>query len=82
MISKVENMLQEVLKWNNTLDIPIIISLKNNALRKIIRCFFYAARRPVALGFAGETASGKTTIANEIINGLADLQIKKKFKIS
>ena len=77
MISKVESMLHEVLKWNDTLEIPIIISLKNNALRKIIRCFFYAAKRPVALGFAGETASGKTTIANEIINGLANFAINE-----
>lgn len=70
-------MLREVLVWNNSLEIPIIISLKNNALRKIIRCFFYANNRPIALGFAGETASGKTTIANAIINGLADFAIKE-----
>jgi len=71
-IFKIENMLQEVLEWNNSLEIPIVISLKSNAIRKIIRCFFYAIRRPVALGFAGETASGKTTIANELINALID----------
>ncbi|MCQ2957510.1 MAG: hypothetical protein MJ180_01255 [Candidatus Gastranaerophilales bacterium] len=69
-ILKIENMLLEVLKWNDSLDIPIITSLKNNALRKIIRCFFYAKNRPVAIGFAGESASGKTTIANEIIREL------------
>lgn len=80
MISKVESMLHEVLRWNSSLEIPIIISMKNNALRKIIRCFFYAERHPVALGFAGETASGKTTIANEIINGLADFAINENIQ--
>ena len=69
-IFKIESMLQEVMEWNSNLEIPIIISLKNNAIRRIIRCFFYASRRPVALGFAGETASGKTTIAAAIISGL------------
>lgn len=69
-ISQIESMFSEIIEWNNSLEIPIIISLKNNALRKIIRCFFYAAKRSVAIGFAGETASGKTTIANEIINAL------------
>ena len=70
-IFKIESMLQEVLKWNDNLDVPIIISFKNNAvIRKIIRCFFYASKRSVALGFAGETASGKTTIANELINAI------------
>ena len=47
-----------------------IISFKNNAIRKLIRCFFYAARRSVTLGFAGETASGKSTIAYDIIGTL------------
>ena len=69
-IFQIESMLQEVMEWNSSLEIPIIISLKNNAIRRIIRCFFYASRRPVALGFAGETASGKSTIAYDIIDTL------------
>ena len=80
MIFKLESMFEEILKWNDSLDIPIILSLKYNAIRKLIRCFFYAGKRPVAMGFAGETASGKTTIANEIINALT--QFAKEENIS
>ena len=77
---KIENMLLEVLKWNNSLDIPIIISLKNNALKKIIRCFFCSFNKPVAIGFAGESASGKTTIANEIIRELENFASEKNLE--
>ena len=80
MISKVESMLEEVIAWNNELDTPIIIALKDNAIRKLIRCFFYASVRPVALGFAGETASGKTTIANELIKALQAYASKERIE--
>ncbi len=80
MISKIESMATEVLKWNESLDIPIIISFKNNAIRKLIRCFFCAKNRPVALGFAGESASGKTTIANEIIRELENFASEKNLE--
>ncbi len=80
MISKVESMLEEVIAWNNELDTPIIIALKDNAIRKLIRCFFYASVRPVALGFAGETASGKTTIANELIKALQGYASKERIE--
>ena len=76
-IFKVESMLAEILKWNNNLEIPIVKSIKNNVTRKIIRCFFYASKFPVALGFAGETASGKTTIANELISALENFAHKE-----
>jgi len=80
MISKIESMIDEILQWNNSLDIPIIISLKSNAIRKIIRCFFCASNRPVALGFAGETASGKTTIAHEIISEIENYANEKNLE--
>ena len=80
LISKVESMLEEVIAWNNELDAPIIIALKDNAIRKLIRCFFYASVRPVALGFAGETASGKTTIANELIKALQGYAARERIE--
>ncbi len=80
LISKVESMLNEVVAWNNELDAPIIIALKDNAIRKLIRCFFYASVRPVALGFAGETASGKTTIANELIKALQGYAARERIE--
>ena len=80
LISKVETMLQEILTWNDELDIPLIIAIKDNAIRKIVRCFFYASTRPVAIGFAGETASGKTTIATELINALDSFAKKEEIE--
>ena len=80
MISKIENMVNEVLKWNDSIEIPVIMSFKNNAVRKLIRCFFCASNKPVAIGFAGETASGKTTIANEIIAGLENFASEKNLE--
>jgi len=77
-ISQIETMFNNIIEWNNNLEVPIIISLKSNALRKIIRCFFCASKHPVALGFAGETASGKTTIANEIISSLRNYAIEEE----
>ena len=80
LISKVETMLQDVLNWNNELDIPVIIAIKDDAIKKLVRCFFYASVRPIALGFAGETASGKTTIANELIRALQGYAAKEKIQ--
>lgn len=80
LLSKVEAMLNEVLAWNEELDIPVIIALKDDAVRKLVRCFFYASVRPVAVGFAGETASGKTTIANELIKALQTYASKENIQ--
>ncbi|MCR4880450.1 MAG: hypothetical protein K6A44_00650 [bacterium] len=80
LISKVEAMLNDVLNWNDELDIPVIIALKDDAIRKLIRCFFYASVRPVALGFTGETASGKTTIANELISAFEKFANKEEIE--
>ena len=80
LISKVEVMLNEVFVWNDSLDIPVIMALKDDAIKKLVRCFFYASIRPVAIGFAGETASGKTTIANELIKTLQGYAAKERIE--
>lgn len=80
IFTQIEGMVEEVLNWNNSLEIPVIISFKNNAIRKLIRCFFCNQNKPVALGFAGETASGKTTIANEIISELENFASEKNIE--
>jgi uridine kinase len=65
---KNSDLFDELISWNNTLEIPIFLSIKNNTIEKIISYFTNTRNGSVTIGLAGETASGKSTITNSLIS--------------
>ncbi|MDD3593156.1 MAG: hypothetical protein PHX18_00840 [Candidatus Gastranaerophilales bacterium] len=75
-----ERNIRKFLEWNFNQEIPVIVEFRQGALEKLIKAFAGETLKQTTIGIAGETASGKTTITNEIINGLDEFARQNKYK--
>ena len=62
------DLFEDIISWSNSLETPIFLSIKNDTISKIISYFTGSQNKRVTVGLAGETASGKSTITNSLIN--------------
>lgn len=72
--------LYEVFKNYENQDMPVFLHIKEGFIEKI--AYFVAGldSRPVSIGVAGESASGKSTIACDMIESIENFQLKYDFE--
>lgn len=66
--SKYSELFGELISWSNSLETPIFLSIKENTIERIAAYFEAKRNSGITIGFAGETASGKSTITNSLIS--------------
>lgn len=70
LAQRVECQLKQIFHDELNSSDPIFLKVTDNAISKMALFLSGAKKRPVSIGIAGETASGKSTIAYDIIGSL------------
>lgn len=74
VVKEIETKLFEILEEDKKLAKPVFIFIDEKAVSKTAYFLAKCIRRPVAIGIAGETASGKSTFTYDVIEALTELQ--------
>jgi len=80
LIHDIETQLNILFDEDKKLDIPVFLFIKEGIIRKIAELLAGTVSKPVAVGIAGETASGKSTITIDIIDCLKKFQEKHNLR--
>ena len=81
-IKSIEDKLNKIFIEDEKLDSPVFLFISDNIIHKIAYYLAGYVKRPVALGVAGATASGKSTFVYDVIESVIDFQKKIGIKPS
>lgn len=70
ILELVENRIFNFLKEDKELEQPVVLSITTKAISKLAYFLGGLSNRPVSIGIAGETASGKSSFAYDIIESV------------
>lgn len=74
----IEEKIYRIIKEDEKLDKPVFLFIKNSVIQKLTNFLAGNMKRPVSVGIAGQSASGKSTIAQDVIDSLISFQNSKK----
>jgi len=74
VISFIENNINRIIEEDKKLENPVFLLIGDGAISKLSYFLAGYVPRPVAVGIAGQSASGKSTIAQDIIDSLVKFQ--------
>lgn len=70
ILELIENRILNFLKEDRELEQPVILSINSRAIIKLTYFLSGLAKRPVAIGVAGETASGKSSFVYDLVDSV------------
>ncbi|MDD3150100.1 MAG: hypothetical protein PHV68_04625, partial [Candidatus Gastranaerophilales bacterium] len=73
-INAIENEIINIINEDKKLDIPVFSFIKDGVIQKLAYFLAGNVNRSIAIGVAGETASGKSTITLDIIDRLLEFE--------
>lgn len=76
IIDEIEKKICAILDEDKKLESPVFLFVKKNVPKRMAQFIAGAHSRPVAVGIAGQSASGKSSIANDIIEAIENFQDK------
>lgn len=71
----IELQLTEIFEKDRVSDIPVVLSYKQESLERMAKFITGEINRSMAIGIAGESASGKSTIAREFIETIENFAL-------
>ena len=74
-VSVMENKLNKILEEDKKLDNPVFLFIKDDFISKLVYFLSGCAKRPVSIGIAGETASGKSTFTMDLIETIEKFEL-------
>lgn len=77
---KIEDKLFNIINEDRKLEFPVFLFVEEKTIKKLALFLSGAVKRSVAVGIAGETASGKSTFTYDIINSINNFQ--ERFSLS
>lgn len=80
VIETIKNKILKIIEEDKKLANPVFLFVKDNIIDGLVSFLSGSIKRPVAIGIAGETASGKSTVTYDIIESI--LKFQQKYNIS
>ena len=78
IVENIKNRLYAIIDEDKKLDIPVFLFIEKETIDKLAYFLSGAIKRSVAIGIAGETASGKSTFTLDVISSILNFQDKYK----